>query len=58
MKCILIEMTNCDINCFSRSNSSGVKPKELSISMPMSRPFVLTSVVGASGVTRFSVAGT
>ena len=52
MKCILIETTSCDMNCFRRSNSAGVKPKELSINIPMSRPFVLTSVLGAGGVTR------
>ena len=52
MKCTLIEKISCDINCFSCSNSSGLKPKELSIKIPMSRPLPLSSVVGAGGITR------
>ena len=43
-------MTNCGINDFRRSNSSAVTPEELSINIPMSMPFPLTTFVGSGGV--------
>ena len=58
LNCLLIEMTNCDINDFRRLNSSAETPEELSINIPMSMP-LLTCVVGRGGVVaEFSASAT